>query len=709
MDVNGAELADKTSEKCHKGAAQQASWHIYRHWIDLLAYLGRRLYYRDQSPQTLASLENLARTFDPTVIVELGTLGGMSLRAWIRSAPKARIVAVDLSFDTLRQSAEILPLDLSRVILLETDILKVDFSSLWNADDRVLFFVDAHDLPGVPIMRHVCEQVVPALPPGSLVVVDDLWHSPQELSRGNAAAFLEGKVLPEIDELQCFEGYYAPYHGGGSFMGFREVRPLLHYVNARGIHLHFDGNAKNVSFQIPPPAVRTNFDAEDFSNRCGVVVHNPLLPEAEDNSRSGQAMRRIAAIYRKAGPTPALNLLLDVANKEAGFPGLAYALAVCQARLGQPDATMELLRCELAGPAPHPHAAKLLADLVTTFQTHRVDGQARRCGLTLFAMPKAFAGHVGDIQRNAIESWTRLSPRPEIILFGDEPGIAAIAAELGLRHEPVVGRNDCGTPLVDALFGAAQNLATTDIVAYVNADIVLFDDFPAAVDNVRGQVPEFLMMGQRMDYDLIGRIDFTPPDWAANLWQDVQENGQLHAETGIDYFVFTPGLWHKIPPLALGRTVWDSWLLKNVHDLGKAVIDATGAIRAIHQSHGYRANKAGDRIALWSGIEARRNQLLAGPIDGRAYTSGATLALGADGSLTRRQPTPAMFQLPGYPQKRLKWLLRQATRLLAANQSAMAIVKLEEAVMLVPDNPEVQALFELISRKQDLPPAGTKG
>ncbi len=44
--------------------------------------------------------------------------------------------------------------------------------------------------------------------------------------------------------------------------------------------------------------------------------------------------------------------------------------------------------------------------------------------LTILAMPKPFRGHIGIIQRNAITSWTKLQPRPEILLFGTEEGAA---------------------------------------------------------------------------------------------------------------------------------------------------------------------------------------------------------------------------------------------------------------------------------------------
>ena len=38
--------------------------------------------------------------------------------------------------------------------------------------------------------------------------------------------------------------------------------------------------------------------------------------------------------------------------------------------------------------------------------------------ITLFTLPKPFVGHIGMIQRNAIQSWTRLHPDIDILMFG---------------------------------------------------------------------------------------------------------------------------------------------------------------------------------------------------------------------------------------------------------------------------------------------------
>ena len=85
---------------------------------------------------------------------------------------------------------------------------------------------------------------------------------------------------------------------------------------------------------------------------------------------------------------------------------------------------------------------------------------SRPASITIFATPKKFDGHIGVIQRNAITSWTHIQPKPEVILFGTEPGTAELAAELGLRHVSAVKCNEWGTPLVSDLFAQAEQLGS---------------------------------------------------------------------------------------------------------------------------------------------------------------------------------------------------------------------------------------------------------
>src|ERR1700730_15608470 len=137
--------------------------------------------------------------------------------------------------------------------------------------------------------------------------------------------------------------------------------------------------------------------------------------------------------------------------------------------------------------------------------------------LTLFAIPKHFRGHIATIQRNAIASWTRLTPRPEIILLGDEEGAAETAHELGLRHFPEVKRNEFGTPLLDDLFRQAEQRASTPLLGYVNGDIILTNDFCDAMERVRAKYERFMMVGRRWDLDWDQPLDVSRSGWAESM------------------------------------------------------------------------------------------------------------------------------------------------------------------------------------------------
>jgi len=231
--------------------------------------------------------------------------------------------------------------------------------------------------------------------------------------------------------------------------------------------------------------------------------------------------------------------------------------------------------------------------------------------LTIFSCPKPFRGHINIIQRNAIKSWTLLRPRPEIILIGDEEGTAEICKEFGLRHVPKVERNEYGTPLVSSIFEIGQSEATNSLLCYVNADIILMSDFMEAIKQLRYQNNKFLLVGRRWDIELQEMLDYCQWDWENKLRQRLAKHGKLHPKTGLDYFIFPKGLWDELPSFALGRTIWDNWLIYKAHTINSIIIDATQVIIAVHQNHDF-SHYPGGKEAIWKGIEARRNLELGG-------------------------------------------------------------------------------------------------
>jgi hypothetical protein len=231
--------------------------------------------------------------------------------------------------------------------------------------------------------------------------------------------------------------------------------------------------------------------------------------------------------------------------------------------------------------------------------------------LTIFAIPKPFRGQSDLIQRNAIASWTRIAPRPEILLFGDEEGTALVARELGVRHEPELARNEFGTPRLDDLFARAERAAETPLLAYVNCDIILGDEFPAAVERVQAALGSFLMIGQRWDLEVTAPLDFSEACWHQTLCERARRADALQPPTCIDYFVFTRGFSKGLLPLAIGRRAWDNYLVWHARAGGSAVVDATRVVVAVHQTHDYSHHPEGTR-GVWLGPEARQNRRMIG-------------------------------------------------------------------------------------------------
>jgi len=273
--------------------------------------------------------------------------------------------------------------------------------------------------------------------------------------------------------------------------------------------------------------------------------------------------------------------------------------------------------------------------------------------LTLFTIPKPFRGHMDVIQRNAIQSWTLLRPRCDILLFGDDLGVGAAAAEFGVRHVADIARNEYGTPLINDVFAQAERLAANSTLCYINADIIVMHDLIEAIARIRRS--RYLLLGQRWDLDLMVPWDFSQPAWDAKLRADVQLRGKLHSYMGVDYYVFPRELWGTLPPFAVGRTTYDNWLIWRARALGVPVIDATRVVTCIHQNHertysvlDRQSPDGGDDVT--KGVEARRNLDLAG---GRQHVF--TLR-NANWVLTRRALFPALK--PRYLLARLTSRLR---------------------------------------------------
>ncbi|HJZ13186.1 MAG TPA: hypothetical protein VJ521_13610 [Acidobacteriota bacterium] len=212
--------------------------------------------------------------------------------------------------------------------------------------------------------------------------------------------------------------------------------------------------------------------------------------------------------------------------------------------------------------------------------------------LTLFSAPKPFTDpHIAMIQRNAIKSWTLL-PDVEVILLGEETGLAEAAQELGVRHIPNVERNDNGIPLISSMFQLARENSHSDMLCIINADMILMPNFLEAARRSRlrsprrGQRDKFVLLSQRWDLDITQPLEFTE-GWENRLSSMIHDQGSLHRPAGSDFFLFPKSCYTDIPDFAIGRAGWDNWMIYKARKEKWTVIDCTPSVMIVHQNHDY--------------------------------------------------------------------------------------------------------------------------
>ena len=260
--------------------------------------------------------------------------------------------------------------------------------------------------------------------------------------------------------------------------------------------------------------------------------------------------------------------------------------------------------------------------------------------ITFFSAPKPFTNpHIAMIQRNAIRSWTLLRD-VEVILLGNEIGLAEVAKEFGVKHFPNVRVNESGVPLISSMFEIARENSTNELLCIVNADMILMSDFVEAARRSRMLRDEFVLLSQRWDYDIASPLDFAE-GWESRLRESVRKQNQLHRPAGSDFFLFPKNCYQDIPHFTIGRAGWDNWMIYKARAEGWAVIDCTPSVMIAHQNHDYSHLPEGK--PHYAHPETNENIRLAGGQANVRYTIlDATHQL-ADGKLIRPKMTTLRF------------------------------------------------------------------
>lgn len=229
--------------------------------------------------------------------------------------------------------------------------------------------------------------------------------------------------------------------------------------------------------------------------------------------------------------------------------------------------------------------------------------------ILVVAAPKKFEGHIRITQDNAIKSWSVLFGAENICLFGDEE-TGENAIRLGTKYAKP-DYSDTNVPLLDSMLKTAR-LFGADYILFINADIILMDDFKKAFLTLNKTAKKpFMMIGHRTNLDFKEPINFDS-NWQEYLRSFAKKDGELAGDALIDYFLFPSKRFIEIPALRIGRPGIDNILLYWTRKKEKMdLIDVTPDVLVVHQNHDY-SYFPGGKPAIYSGKDKDINFALGG-------------------------------------------------------------------------------------------------
>lgn len=247
--------------------------------------------------------------------------------------------------------------------------------------------------------------------------------------------------------------------------------------------------------------------------------------------------------------------------------------------------------------------------------------------LTFFAIPRDFTGLFKTIQINALRSWLELGIK--VIYFGNAQGIDAVSKKYKVKAISDIATNTYGTPLISEIFNNAQKYTTSELVGYINSDMILFPDLLTTIDQIK--LNKFLLVGQRRPLSITEQI-VGGKNWQEKILKELKKQKSFPKAGSSDFFIFPRKVSMHMPPFAVGKLYWDKWLFYWAKEHHVPIVDGTSSVTAVHQQHYFKKDDHGYELS-YLGNEARLNKQLM-----PAFATGFTI-YDADFTLTNKSRT----------------------------------------------------------------------
>lgn len=260
--------------------------------------------------------------------------------------------------------------------------------------------------------------------------------------------------------------------------------------------------------------------------------------------------------------------------------------------------------------------------------------------ITILTTPKPTIGkHKVDFI-NAMRSWRRLQPEPEILVFG---GDRQLVKSEGGRYIGKFPATTSGLPYLDGMFSIARELATHDILMLTSDHLIVLPGLMEAVWRAREKFGVFLAVGQRHDVDISAFINYSEPRWTQKVRQYISA-GRLHGPSAKDYMIVPKEYPLRIPPFIVGRPWYDSWFVASALDANIPVVDLTRTVSVVHPNHNY-SQIPGNPLGNHGNPGERYNAQLADGVAGKGHVTTSQW-IDTPNGIRAREPNDASTNAP---------------------------------------------------------------
>jgi hypothetical protein len=209
--------------------------------------------------------------------------------------------------------------------------------------------------------------------------------------------------------------------------------------------------------------------------------------------------------------------------------------------------------------------------------------------ITFITAFKKFKSPYDMIQQSAMYSWAInsipvIAPNNEVGLKEKCPDIAFIegvkrARELGYSNQ---------SPIVSDLIAKALPLIKTEMVAFINSDVIITKDFVQKLEQIIDKYGyDIFMIGSRYNIQLNYHVN-SPETYDKVL---AEPRAPYDPSTSSEIFISSKFFFRRIakemPEFIMGRYCWDNWL----HLFGELNVpkklNCTQALPVLHCEHGY--------------------------------------------------------------------------------------------------------------------------